>query len=189
MKKSYLLAAVLFSIIFLTVGCGLSGGPIKFKGAGYLYDNEQMKEMVAQIKKESGGEKLVGSIIFNVNNFSVKGVKVDGGADFWTLDPKDSTKTVRHLFSSPDEWKTMPDVLHPSNPIWDMDTTQLERIPELIKDAREKLNSQKEVTGETRMHKIIVDPDGIKITYKGEKRGAEYIVKGKEAKGTLQIKK
>lgn len=185
MKKVYLFGVVLLSIIFLTVGCG-SG---KIKGADYLFNKDQMKEMTAQMKRESGGEKLVGSIIFSVNHFSAKGVKVDGSANFWTVDSKNSTKTVRHLFSSPDKWDTVPGGLVSNDPVWEMDVERLERIPELIKDAGDQLAAQKNITGEVRMDAVIVDPERITITYRGEKQGAEYIVEGKSTTGKLIIKK
>lgn len=185
MKKVYLLGIVLFSIIFLAVGCG----SVNIKGADYLFNKDQMKEMTAQMKKESGGEKLVGSIIFSVNHFSAKGVKVDGSANFWTVDSKDPAKTIRHLFSSPDKWNSVPGARNSNDPIWEMDTDRLERIPELIKDAGDQLATQKNIIGEARMDAVIVDPERITITYRGEKQGAEYIVEGKSTTGKLIIKK
>jgi|GEM_PF-4764067 hypothetical protein len=182
MRKISLFFVMLFSVCLL-VGCG------GLKNVDYLNDKDDMKEMAAKIEKEADGNKLYGNMVFGVNHFSAKGVKVDGSMYFVTVDPKNAGQTITHRFSSPDSWSQAPDRELPVDAVlWTVDTARLEQIPDFHKDARAKLDAQKDTIGEYRTHQITVTAKDLKITYRGERKNATYTVIGDAASGELTLR-
>ena len=185
MRKISLFFVMLFSACLL-VGCGGLGG---LKNVDYLNNKDDMKEMAALIEKEAGGNKISSNLVFGVNHFSVKGVKTDGTVYFDTVDPKNAGQSIHHRFSSPDSWSQSPGrEFDADRVLWTLDTARLEQIPDFHKDARAKLDAQKDAIGEYRTHQITVTANELQITYKGERKDARYVVKGDATTGELILR-